>query len=142
MSEYILKSVCIAGSLILTAVIFQLIRKRKLREEYGLIWVGGALIILAVSCFVNPLGPVVILLVGLPLTLFIILTQSVKLSAHQDCIRDLAQYTALLEWRLQQLEEEKRPFSAETFSNGVPVTPQPHPFTRRQTADEFLNSQK
>lgn len=134
MSDFILNAICIVGSVIFSAVVFQLIRKRKLREEYGLLWMGGSILILLLSCIVYPLSLVVVLLGGLPFALAINLFQSVKLSAHQDHIRDLAQYTALLEWRLQQLEGENASFAPDTLS----VDPSRFVVPRRESVDESI----
>lgn len=96
--------------------IIQLIRNRKLREEYALLWLAAGLVILLLSTFgwtVSLLAsffqvsypPTVILVFGLLFALLILLSQSVMLSSHADRVRDLAQSIALLEWRLRQLEE-------------------------------------
>ena len=105
------------GFLLLTV---QLIRKHKLRESYALGWFIAAFLILVLSVFgeiVDALAtlfavtyaPTLILVVGLLAALVILLLQSVVVSAQANRLRDLAQHTALLEWRVRQLEEQQRP---------------------------------
>lgn len=96
-----------------------MIRKRKLREEYALLWLGSSLAIFLLSVFgglVNLLAdffnvsyaPTLILVAGLLFALTILLSHSVALSTQADRTRDLAQTIALLEWRLNELEAERR----------------------------------
>lgn len=105
------------GFLFLTV---HLIRKHKLRESYALGWFIAAFIIFVLSVFgqiVDTLAgwfavsyaPTLILVVGLLAALVILLLQSVVVSNQANHIRDLAQHTALLEWRLRTLEEQDRP---------------------------------
>ena len=118
-------------SLMLLFVIVQLIRRRKLREEYALIWLAAGIIILLLSVFHNIVGamaslfavtyaPTLILVLGQLFVLAVILSQSVVLSSQADRIRDLAQELSLLKWRLHQLEGERSPGdkSALTVGNG------------------------
>lgn len=103
-------------SVALLLVILHLIRRYRLREEYALIWLGASLGILVLSVFgglVTRLAayfdvsyaPTLILVLGLLFTLVVLLSQSVTLSTQANQLRDLAQATALLEWRLRQLEQ-------------------------------------
>jgi len=41
--------ISILGSAAIVAVVFGLIRQRKLREEYALLWMGAALLLIVVS---------------------------------------------------------------------------------------------
>jgi len=95
----------------LLALIVQLIRTRRLREEYALIWLAAGVTIFALSVFgglVNWLAgllrvrypPTLILVAGLLFALIILLSQSVTISTQADRLRDLAQYVGLLEERL------------------------------------------
>jgi hypothetical protein len=129
------------GFLLLTV---QLIRKHKLRESYALGWLIAAFLILVLSVFgeiVDALAslfavtytPTLILVIGLLAALVILLLQSVVVSTQADRIRDLAQQSALLEWRVRQLEEQQRPIikpipgqakngnSHETTNSEVPI---------------------
>lgn len=104
MSMFIIKPILIFSSIALTAVIFQLIRQRKLREEYSLIWLFLGATLFLVACFGGYLTSDLVFVIGMPLLIMIILTQSVCLSKNADCIRDLAQHAALMEFRIAQLE--------------------------------------
>jgi predicted AlkP superfamily phosphohydrolase/phosphomutase len=105
-------------SLSLLLVIVQVIRKRRLREEYALLWMAASLTILLLSVFgglTNLLAslfavhyaPTLILVLGLIFALVVLLSQSVALSTQSDRVRDLAQQVALLDWRVRQLAEDK-----------------------------------
>jgi hypothetical protein len=112
--------IAIVFSLAFVLLTVQLIRKHKLREAYALGWLISAFIILILSIFGRIVDivaawfsvsytPTLILVIGLLAALVILLLQSVVLSTQADRIRDLAQYSAILEWRLRQLEERERP---------------------------------
>lgn len=107
--------VAILVSLILLLVTVQLIRKRKLREEYALLWLLATFTILLLSVFggiVSALArflniaysPTLPLVAGILFALVVLLSLSVALSNQADQNRDLAQEMALLEYRLKQLE--------------------------------------
>jgi hypothetical protein len=104
----------------LLVLIVQLIRTRRLREEYALIWLAAGVTIFVLSVFsglVNRLAgllhvsypPTLILVAGLLFALVILLLQSVAISTQADRLRDLAQYVALLELRLAAPEAERKP---------------------------------
>lgn len=131
------------------AVIVQLIRKRKLREEYALLWLAAGLLILLLSTFgwtVSLLAsffqvsypPTVILVFGLLFALVILLSQSVMLSTHADRVRDLAQSVALLEWRLRRLEEND--LTAGAPENGTGPE-EGHPTSSRPMATPSIEAQ-
>lgn len=97
-------------------MIVQLIRRRRLREEYALIWFAASVGIFLLSIFGGLVGvlasafsvsypPTLIIVVGLLFALVVILSQSVIISSQADRLRDLAQALALLEWRLRRLED-------------------------------------
>jgi hypothetical protein len=112
--------IAILFSLSLVAVIVQLIRRHRLREEYALVWLLASIAILVLSAFgglVRLLAslvevsypPTLVLVVGLLFALLILLSQSVTISGQADRVRDLAQTVALLERRLRQVEQAERP---------------------------------
>lgn len=97
----------------------QLIRKRKLREEYALLWLIATVAIVILSIFggiVSTLAlflnisysPTLPLVAGLIFALIVLLSQSVVLSNQADNGRDLAQQVALLEYRLRELEGQNQ----------------------------------
>jgi predicted AlkP superfamily phosphohydrolase/phosphomutase len=96
-------------------ITIQLVRTRRLREEYALLWLLTSVIILVLSLV--PGGakalagllqvdypPTLLLALGLVLALVILLSHSVILTALADDRRDLAQSVSILEWQLRQLE--------------------------------------
>ena len=111
--------VAIVISLMLLLVTVQLIRKRKLREEYALLWLIATVAIAILSIFggiVNALAlflnisysPTLPLVAGLIFALIVLLSQSVVLSNQANNGRDLAQQVALLEYRLRELESQNQ----------------------------------
>lgn len=112
------KIIAVTISLLLFAVILQLIRKHKLREEYALVWFAVSLAILVFSLFDRTLNylaalvavvyaPTLILVFGILFCLVLLLAQTVMLSTQANRLRDLAQSVGLLEWRLRQLESQQ-----------------------------------
>lgn len=112
------KIIAVTISLLLFAVILQLIRKHKLREEYALVWFAVSLAILLFSLFDRILNylaalvavvyaPTLILVFGILFCLVLLLAQTVMLSTQANRLRDLAQSIGLLEWRLRQLESQQ-----------------------------------
>jgi predicted AlkP superfamily phosphohydrolase/phosphomutase len=111
--------VAVAFSVTLLVVTIQLIRRRRLREEYALVWLaasiailvfsifGGALSLLAAS-FAVTYAPTLVLVGGLLFALVVLLAQSVTISNQADRQRDLVQHMALMEWRMGQLEGQLR----------------------------------
>ena len=102
-------------SIVLLLVTIQLVRKRKLREEYALVWLGAAatifllvvfdgLVTFLAGAFGVSYAPTLILVFGLLFAIVVILSQSVTISAQADRIRDLAQSYGLLEHRMRQVE--------------------------------------
>ena len=102
----------------------QLIRKRKLREEYALLWLFATAVILLLSLFGEIVGslaqllniaysPTLPLVGGLIFALVVLLSLSVALSNQADSNRDMAQQMALLEFRLRELEAEHEAEGAE-----------------------------
>ena len=99
-------------SLALLLVTVQLVRKRKLREEYALVWLGAAATIFLLvvfdglvtglaAAFGVSYAPTLILVFGLLFVIVVILSQSVTISSQADRIRDLAQSYGLLEQRMR-----------------------------------------
>ena len=105
----------IVFSIVLLLVTVQLVRKRRLREEYALVWLGAAATIFLfvvfdglvtglASAFGVSYAPTLILVFGLLFAIVVILSQSVTISSQADRIRDLAQGYGLLEQRMRQIE--------------------------------------
>ena len=106
-------SVAIAGavaSILLVLVVLELIRKRRLRERYALLWLATGLVLLVLSLWRSGLNtiagwlgvtgypPAVLFAVA---TLFVLLDYSTVISKLADQNTILAQRLALLEERLK-----------------------------------------
>jgi hypothetical protein len=104
-------------SLGLLLATIQLVRKRKLREEYALLWLASSAGIFVLAVFpwtgnaVAALFKVAhpslfMLAIGLLFALSILLSHSMIITGLADHRRDLAQTVSILEWRVQQLERK------------------------------------
>ena len=108
------------ASLLLLAVVFELIRSRRLRERYALLWVLTGIVLLVLSAWrgglntiagwvgVQTYPPAVLFAVALLFVLAVLLHYSTVLSKLSDQNVILAQRVALLE---QQLSEVSKPAS-------------------------------
>ncbi len=111
--------VIISVSVLLMLVIFELVRKRRLREEYSWLWLlaGGVIMIAAFIPFegllflaqsmgsANP--PAAIFFLGFIAGLFLCLQFSVRLSRMTEQVKNLGQKIALLEHSLEQERERQ-----------------------------------
>lgn len=105
----------VIGSLFLFSIIFELVRKKMLREQYSLIWLFVSLAFIVVSfsekliikisnflgIFYAPTAFLLMLIIGI----FLLLLQfSVVISSLKEKNKILAQKVAILETRLFDLE--------------------------------------
>jgi len=109
-----LVSVAIAAMVIVTTI--EMIRRRKLREEYALLWLAASLALTILAIFpdipirlnrllnINYLS-IVVMLVFLFLGM-IVMHFAVVISSHAEQIRQLAQQVAILENRLRQARRD------------------------------------
>jgi hypothetical protein len=108
----------ITVSVLLIILIIGLIRKRKLREEYSIIWLAAGFVLILFSIWRDLLdriaavigvyyAPAVLLLVGLLFGALAFLHLTVVISRFADQNRVLAQEMALLKEKLEQLEGGK-----------------------------------
>jgi hypothetical protein len=103
-------------SLLLLLVVFELIRSRRLRERYALLWLATGLILVALSAWrgglntiarwfgVSTYPPAVLFAVGLLFVILVLLHYSTVISRLSDQNTTLAQRLALLESRLDERE--------------------------------------
>lgn len=103
-----------AASLLLLLVVFELIRSRRLRERYALLWLLTGLVLLALSAWrgglntiagwvgVETYPPAVLFAVALLFVLAVLLHYSTVLSKVTDQNVILAQRVALLELELSE----------------------------------------
>lgn len=110
----------IIGSVLLLAFILELLRKRKLREEYSLLWLGGGVLFLVLSLWRDLLTQLSFAL-GIaypPAALFLVLIMgaylmllhfSLVFSAMSEKTKAMAQEIALLKLELERLREDRSP---------------------------------
>jgi cell division protein FtsW (lipid II flippase) len=114
----------IAASLVLLLVVFELIRSRRLRERYALLWVLTGLVLLALSAWrgglntvagwfgVQTYPPAVLFAVAVLFVLAVLLHYSTVISKLADQNVVLAQRVALLELELSERLREDAPDEA------------------------------
>lgn len=106
--------VVVGVALILVVAILELVRKRRLREEYSWLWLlaGGLVGVVALTPFpflrglANAMGsdnpPAAIFFLGFVAVTLLCLQFSVRLSRMTEQIKNLGQQVALLERQLEQ----------------------------------------
>jgi hypothetical protein len=111
----------IAASLALIVVILELIRRRRLRERYALLWLLTGLVLLALSAWreglntiagwvgVTQYPPAVLFASGTLFVILVLLHYSTVISKLADQNTILAQRVALLEARLRAEDGASRP---------------------------------
>jgi hypothetical protein len=108
------------ASVLLIVVVFELIRERRLRERYALLWILTGLVLLALSLWRGGLNtiagwagvtgypPAVLFAVGSLFILLVLLHYSTVISKLADQNTILAQRLALLEARLRADERGRQ----------------------------------
>lgn len=105
---------------LVAGLVFELVRRRKLREEYSWVWIGTATIVAALaiqqdllltaSRWIGASSPVSTLFFGALLFLLALVLQfSVRLSRLTHRHRTLGQRMALLEAEVQRLRQQEAP---------------------------------
>ena len=101
---------------LLLLVVFELIRSRRLRERYALLWLATGLVLVVLSAWrgglntiagwlgVRSYPPAVLFAVGLLFVVLVLLHYSTVISRLTDQNMILAQRLALLETRLDELD--------------------------------------
>jgi hypothetical protein len=104
------------ASLLLLLVVFELIRSRRLRERYALLWLATGVILLVLSVWRDGLNtiarwlgvtgypPAVLFAVGLLFVVLVLLHYSTVISKLADQNTILAQRLAILEAKLRERE--------------------------------------
>ena len=104
-----------AASIILLLAVLELVRRRRLREKYALLWILTAIVLLVLSLWrglVDSIaialgisyGPLITIAVGALFVLVVLLHYSTVISALTDRSAVLAQQVAMLEERLRRVE--------------------------------------
>jgi len=111
--------IAIAVSAVFLLVVLELVRRRKLVEEYSLLWIVGAVGMLAVSIWREPLHaaarelgvhdpPNVLLIALTAVVVAALLGVSVILSRQRRQIERLMEETAILSAELRDLKARKK----------------------------------
>jgi hypothetical protein len=106
------------ASLVLLLAVLELVRRRRLREKYALLWILTAIVLLVLSVWRGAVtsiatalgvsyGPTVLFAVGALFVLVVLLHYSTVISALTDRTVVLSQQLALLEERLRKLEAKE-----------------------------------
>jgi hypothetical protein len=106
------------ASLVLLVAVLELVRRRRLREKYALLWILTAIVLLVLSVWRGAVtsiattlgvsyGPTVLFAVGALFVLVVLLHYSTVISALTDRTVVLAQKVASLEQRIDELERQQ-----------------------------------
>jgi hypothetical protein len=115
------RTTILAVGVSLAALLFilELVRQRRLREEYSLLWLATAFVLLILSAsrplldvLANAVGifypPSALFLVVLAFVMFILLHFSTVLTRLAQENKEIAQQMALLRWELEQARTQLR----------------------------------
>jgi hypothetical protein len=109
--------VMILGSVGLLLIVLELVRQRRLKEEYSLLWLLTAVVLLALSLWRSSLDliaklmgifypPTALFVIGFGFVLLLLLYFSTIISQLSGENNSLTQRLAILDWRVQKLEEQ------------------------------------
>ena len=109
--------VMILGSVGLFLIVLELVRRRRLKEEYSLLWLLTAVVLLALSLWRSSLDliaklmgifypPTALFVVGFGFVLLLLLYFSTIISKLSGENNSLTQRLSILDWRVRQLEEQ------------------------------------
>jgi hypothetical protein len=106
----------LALALLFLGVTIELIRRRKLREEYAMLWLGSAVVMLAIAVFPrvvimlqDALHVTYLTIVVLALFFFlamIVMHFSIVISKQSEDIRQLAQRLAIMNNKLEEKDKD------------------------------------
>jgi hypothetical protein len=111
--------VAAVASLLLLAVVLELIRSRRLQERYALLWLATGVVLLALSLWrgglntiagwvgVETYPPAVLFAIGSLFVLVVLLHYSTVVSRLTEQNKVMAQRLALLEGRLREADERR-----------------------------------
>jgi hypothetical protein len=109
--------VMILGAVGLLFIVLELVRQRRLKEEYSLLWLLTAVVLLALSLWRSSLDliaklmgifypPTALFVIGFGFVLLLLLYFSTIISQLSGENNSLTQRIAILDWRVRQLEEQ------------------------------------
>jgi len=113
----IIQIISIASSILIILFVISLIRQRKLREEYSILWIVGGLVLIVFSVWRSLVdiiadfvgvayAPAIILLTGIFFGMLMFMHFTVVISRLSDQNKTLAQEVALLRNRIEEIEGE------------------------------------
>jgi hypothetical protein len=125
MSQSRVQIVSIAFALLVLLGVFELVRQRRLRERYALVWMAAALVLLVLAIWKHVLSVLshavgiatpsnALFVVAFGFVLLLLLHFSVSVSRLSDQTRVLAQRLALTEERLRRVEALDHVVESET----------------------------
>lgn len=114
----VIQYLAIGGSLGLIIFILELIRKKKVKEEYSLLWLFVSLVFLGVSIYRDGLDkisrmigvaypPVAFLLILIMGIFFILIQYSIIISKHAEINKELIQEIGFLKQKIEKLQKNK-----------------------------------
>jgi hypothetical protein len=106
--------IAISFSVLFLFFVFEIIRRKRLKEAYALLWVITGVVFLGLSCWQKGLdyianvfgiyySPAFLFLVMLVSIILIMIQYSMIISKHTDRIKDLTQEIAILKERLDKI---------------------------------------
>ena len=105
-----------AVSIILLVIVFELIRRRRLREEYSLLWLLSGILILVISIFPKLFELIskmmgmyyltALLVLSFLFLLMIVLQFSTVISQLSERNKDMTQELAIMDFKFKQIEEQ------------------------------------
>ncbi|MBF0180317.1 MAG: DUF2304 domain-containing protein [Magnetococcales bacterium] len=108
--------------------IVQLVRSRRIREQYSLLWIGMSVMLcsvpflldeyVAIGSFIGIANPISILTFFAILTLFLLALQyTLSLTRSHRQRHEIAQQVALLEARVEELEQRLKKTDSQSVEN-------------------------
>jgi hypothetical protein len=144
--ELRIQIVAIGGTVVLLAIVLELVRRRRLLERYALVWLASALVLLALGIWqglltkiANAIGvfypPTALFVIAFGFVLVLLLHFSTAVSRLTDQSKVLAQRLALMEERQRDLEKQ-------LADAGQPVPPieDPQPAERNIEEPQMFRS--
>ncbi len=111
-------------SILLLVIVIELIRRRRLKEEYSLLWLLSGTVILAFSIFPNLLNIIsrmvgmyyltTLLVISFLFLLLIVLHFSTVISQLSEKNKELAQDLSILDFRFKELDKQFQKLISET----------------------------
>jgi hypothetical protein len=111
--------IAIIGSVLLLGLIVELVRRRKLKEEYSVVWVAAALVVLVLTVFAGLLYDLTdaigafaasstLFLLGIVFAILVMLHMSVRISSLERKVTAVVQEVGIQNVEAEQ-EGEPRP---------------------------------